>query len=88
LTQRDQNRKGIRRKKGSLEETLSYSIHNDDPSMYSVFYRDKERIKEANLKEFIESDEYSAVPLTRINMILKKGKIVWKKGQKEILVKT
>ena len=55
--------------------------------MYSVFYRDKERIKEANLKEFLEFDEYSAVPLTRISLISKKGKIVWKKGQKEIIVK-
>jgi len=88
LKHADQNRSGIRKKKGSLEETLSYSIYNDDPITYSVFYRDKDTIKRANLKEFFESDEYSAVPLTRINMILKKGKIVWKKGQKEILVKT
>jgi hypothetical protein len=84
---RNQDRHGIRKKKGSLEETISYSIYNDDPTIYSVFYRDKDTIKRANLKEFIESDEYSAVPLTRINLISKKGKIVWKKGQKEILIK-
>ena len=82
-----QNRKGIRRKKGSLEETLSYSLYKEDPTTYLVSYRDKDIIKQANLKDFMDSEDYSAIPLTRITLISKNGNIVWRKGQKDILVK-
>ena len=75
-------------KKGSLEETLSYAMHKDDPPFYAVLYRDKEKIKSAPLKEFLESEDMADIPLTRIVAILRNGLIVWKKGQKEVLVKT
>jgi uncharacterized protein (UPF0248 family) len=79
---------GIRKKKGSLEETLSYSIYNDKSELYTISYRDKDRNKQASLKQFMQSEDYSMIPLTRITLISKDGNIVWRKGQKEILVKT
>jgi uncharacterized protein (UPF0248 family) len=75
------------RKKGSLEETLSYSLFKEDPTEYLVSYRDKDRIKQVNLKDFMDSEDFSAIPLTRIRLISKNGRIVWRKGQKEIIVK-
>jgi len=75
------------KKKGSLEETISFAIYKDDPLEYVVSYRDKDQIKSASLKDFTGSEELSPVPLTRIVQISKKEKIVWRKGQKEILVK-
>ncbi len=32
-------------------------------------------------------EEYSAIPLTRITLVSRGDKLVWKKGQKELLVK-
>ena len=75
------------KKKGSLEETLSYAFYKDDPRKFRVFYRDKDKIKEANLKYFFEEEEYGAIPLTRIILVSRLDKPVWKKGQKEVLVK-
>ena len=74
-------------KKGSLEETLSYAIHKDDPELFVVLYRDKAIVKNAPLKEFLESQDMAEIPLTRIVSILRNGTSVWKKGQKDVRVK-
>ena len=79
--------RGVRRKKGSLEETLSYALYKDDADLFSVFYRDKDLIKSASLKSFMESDEMSEIPLSRITLISRDGKVVWEKGQKDVRVK-
>jgi len=79
--------RGVRRRKGSLEETLSYALYKDDADLFSVFYRDKDLIKSASLKDFMESDEMSEIPLSRITLISRSGKAVWEKGQKVVLVK-
>lgn len=81
------NLRRISKKKGSLEETLSYAIYKDDPLRYTVSYRDKNKIVEVNLKEFIKNEEYSVIPITRITLLVREGKLVWKKGQKELLIK-
>ena len=78
---------GIRRKKGSLEETVSYALYKDDAYLFSVFYRDKNMIKKASLKDFIDTEEMSDIPLSRISSISRDGKTVWEKGQKEVRVK-
>jgi len=76
------------KRKGSLEETISYAFYKDDPTSYTVFYRDKEKIKEASLKDFVEGEVFSPIPLTRIVQITRNEKdLVWKKGQKELSVK-
>ncbi len=62
-------------------------MHSDDPSRYFVSYRDKDVIKRAKLQDFMGSEEYSPIPLTRITEISKGERVVWKKGQKELTVK-
>ena len=79
--------KRARKRKGSLEETISYAMYKDDPAFYLVTYRDRDLIKTATLKDFFSAEEFTPIPTTRILQLSKKGKIVWKKGQKEILVK-
>jgi hypothetical protein len=79
--------RGIRRRKGSLEETLSYALYKDETNLYSVFYRDKDQIKRASLKDFMESVEMSEIPLNRITGISRENLAVWTKGQKDLRVK-
>ena len=63
-------------------------MYRDDPARYTVFYRDKDTVKNANLKEFVEGEEFSPIPLTRIVQVSRDGsQSVWKKGQKELIVK-
>ncbi len=75
------------KRKGSLEETISYAMYKDDPLRYTVSYRDKDVVRDANLREFMDSEEYLPIPLTRIVQISRQDRIVWKKGQKELAVK-
>lgn len=75
------------KRKGSLKETLSYALHKDDPRLFSISYRDKDRIKTDPLEDFMTKEEYSEIPLTRILQITRDGNIVWEKGQKEVKLK-
>jgi len=76
------------KRKGSLEETISYAMYSDDPGKYTVYYRDKDSVKEASLKEFMEGKYFSPIPITRIIRLSRPDRgTVWKKGQKELLVK-
>lgn len=82
------SRRHCRGRKGSLEETISFAMHGDDPRKYIVLYRDKDTEKEAILQDFMQGEEYSVVPFTRIVQIRgADDTVVWKKGQKEVLVK-
>jgi uncharacterized protein (UPF0248 family) len=76
-----------RGRKGSLEETLSYASYADKPELFQIIYRDKTTVKKASLKEFMESEEFSDIPTTRILRITREGRLVWEKGQKRIEVK-
>jgi uncharacterized protein (UPF0248 family) len=76
-----------RGKKGSLEETLSYAFYADEPKLFQIMYRDKMTVKKAGLKEFMESEEFSDIPTTRILRITRQGRLVWEKGQKRVEVK-
>lgn len=89
MTKKNQSKHSTRSKrKGSLEETISYAMYSDDPDKYTVYYRDKDLIKEANLKEFMESEYFSPIPITRVTKLTRESRgTVWKKGQKELLVK-
>jgi uncharacterized protein (UPF0248 family) len=76
------------KRKGSLEETISFALHKDDSETYRVYYRDKDSIKVAALKEFILSEYFSQIPLTRIVQIKRsENEVIWNKGQKEVTVK-
>ena len=60
-------------RKGRLEEIFSRALYADDANLYSVGYRDFERIVEVPLPEFVElSEDFQIIPQNRI-MIVKKG---------------
>ena len=75
------------KRKGSLKETLSYALHGDDPKLFFVSYRDKERIRTDKLLDFMTKEEFSDIPLTRIVRIIRKDEVVWEKGQKQVALK-
>lgn len=75
------------KRKGSLKETLSYALHSDDPKLFFVSYRDKERIRTDPLEDFMTKEEFSEIPLTRIVRIMRKEEVVWEKGQHQVKVK-
>ena len=74
------------KRKGSLEETLSYCIHKEDPKLFTVCYRDKNSIRTESLFDFITKEEFADIPISRIVQI-KGTEIVWEKGQKQVRVK-
>lgn len=76
-----------RKGKGSLEESLSYAMYKDNSSLFSVSYRDKEDIKTDTLNNFMQRADLADIPITRILTIIRDGKIVWRKGQKQVSVK-
>jgi uncharacterized protein (UPF0248 family) len=75
------------KRKGSLKETLSYAMHKDNPKLFSVSYRDKDKIKTDPLEDFMTKEEFSEIPLTRILEITRNGNVVWEKGQKQVKLK-
>ena len=79
---------GRSKRKGSLEETISFALYSDDENRYSVTYRDKDIEKIVSLPEFLQSEDLAPIPLTRIIRIARDGKVVWRKGQKSVSVKT
>ncbi|MCH7968744.1 MAG: DUF504 domain-containing protein [Thaumarchaeota archaeon] len=67
-------------KKGVIEEIFSKARFADDPKLYKVFYRDFENIRELTLSDFIaESNNFETIPITRIEMIKRNEKILFKK---------
>ncbi len=67
-------------KKGVIEEIFSRARFADDPKIYKVFYRDFENIRELTLPDFIaESNNFETIPITRIEMIKRNEKILFKK---------
>jgi uncharacterized protein (UPF0248 family) len=77
----------MRKKKGSLKETLSYALHHDNPKLFSVSYRDKDKIRTDPLEDFMTKEEFSDIPLTRIIQIMRNNDVVWEKGQKQFKLK-
>ncbi len=67
-------------KKGVIEEIFSKARFVDDPKLYKVFYRDFENIRELTLPDFIaESNNFETIPISRIEMIKRNEKILFKK---------
>lgn len=74
------------KRKGSLEETLSYCVHKEDPKSFKVSFRDKDSIRTESLFDFMTKDEFAEIPASRIVQI-KGREVVWEKGQKQVKVK-
>ena len=67
-------------RKGKIKEILSKAQYADNPVLYKIFYRDFQMIKELTLPEFIEeSNNFETIPITRIEMIKKGSKTLFKK---------
>ena len=67
-------------KKGMIEEIFSKAKYADDPRLYRVFYRDFNSIRELTLLDFLkESNNFEIIPVTRIELIKKNNKILFKK---------
>lgn len=68
-------------RKGRLEEVLSRALHADDPSFYTVAYRDFESIIEVPLTEFIAiSENFSTIPASRIHYVKRQNEVLYKKN--------
>jgi uncharacterized protein (UPF0248 family) len=69
-------------KKGKLEEIFSKAKYADDPFTYRIFYRDFDSLKELTLPDFLkESNNFETIPATRIALIKKNNKILFKKSK-------
>lgn len=69
--------------KGRLEEIISKALYADDPGLYTVEYREFDRVERCNLKEFLErSGNFSVIPASRIIRITKEGELLFEKGRK------
>jgi hypothetical protein len=67
-------------RKGRLEEIFSKALYADDPSLYSVCYRDFENIVEVPLPEFLKlSENFELIPQNRITLVKKSGQILYQK---------
>jgi len=72
-------------KKGIIEEIFSKAKFADDPTLYRVFYRDFDSIRELPLLDFLkESNNFETIPMTRIQLIKKNNKILFRKSIHEL----
>ena len=68
------------RRKGKLEEIFSKALYADDPSLYSVSYRDFESIAQVSLLEFLDlSENFELIPANRIIVVSRDGKELYRK---------
>jgi len=69
--------------KGKIKEIISKAKFGEGMADYKVFYRDFERLVEVNLDEFLKiSDNFEAIPMSRIQIIKKKNKILFQKAMR------
>ena len=70
-------------RKGKIEEIFSKAKYADDPFSYTICYRDLDSLKELNLPDFLkESNNCETIPKTRIELIKKNNKILFRKFKK------
>jgi hypothetical protein len=63
-----------------LEEIFSRALYADDPTLYSVSYRDFDNIVEVPLQEFLRlSENFAVIPPNRILLVKKNGQILYQK---------
>ena len=68
------------KRKGKIKEIFSKAIYSDNPYLYTISYRDFNRIISVPLPEFLElSDNLELIPITRIYQIRKDNKILYEK---------
>ena len=68
------------RRKGKLEEIFSKALYADDPSLYSVSYRDFESVVQVSLLEFLDlSENFELIPANRIIVVSRDGNELYRK---------
>jgi len=68
------------KKKGRLREILSKALYHDDILLYTVLYRDFDRIVQVSLNDFLYlSNNLETIPITRIVEVRRSDEIVYKK---------
>ena len=72
-------------KKGIIEEIFSKAKFADEPTLYRVFYRDFDSIRELTLPDFLkESNNFETIPITRVHLIKRNNNILFKKSGHEL----
>jgi len=67
-------------RKGKLQEILSKAIYADDPSLYTITYRDFDEIKETSLTQFLQlSENFQTIPASRIVSIKRLNETIYQK---------
>ena len=68
-------------RKGRLEEIFRMALHSvDDPSIYTVGYRDFGNVIELPLPVFMKASEnFAVIPASRIILVKRQGKILYRK---------
>ena len=60
-------------KKGKIEEIFSKALYADNPLDYTVIYRDFEKFKQVNLKDFVLlSEHFQLIPYYKNNKNIKR----------------
>lgn len=68
------------KRKGILREIISKALYHDDISLYTVWYREFDRVVRVSLKEFLEaSNNMETIPPTRIIEIRKDHEVLYRK---------
>ena len=63
-----------------MDEIFSKALYADDASLYSVSYRDFERIVEITLPEFVQlSEDFEIIPQNRIALVKKGDQVLYRK---------
>ena len=69
-------------RKGKLEEIFSKARFSNNPYSYKIVYRDLDVLREITLPDFIlESDNFQTIPVTRIELIKKNNRILFRKSK-------
>ena len=66
--------------KGRIKEIISKAKFGEGMTDYKIVYRDFEKLVEVSLGEFLKiSDNFETIPMSRIQTIKKKNKILFQK---------
>ncbi|HKR58009.1 MAG TPA: DUF504 domain-containing protein [Candidatus Nitrosopolaris sp.] len=67
-------------RKGKLAEIFSKALYYDNPDLYSLNYRDLNKVVQVSLAEFLKvSENFQLIPASRILSVTKDGTVLYNK---------
>jgi hypothetical protein len=67
-------------RKGKLAEIFSKALYYDNPDLYSLNYRDFNKVVKVPLAEFLKvSENFQLIPASRILSVTKEGTLLYNK---------